>query len=134
MYTELSDFVLKFGNEMLEIIEDMQMCSVPGWAAEHAADRKCDNYFTLSAMSASNYFVAVAIETLGLINSEGREFLLAQGRRGDAASVDPKEIPRLSNCTDVSLRGTFTPHTGDEDRWSHAPNYIAYLLFTFLKL
>src|SRR6218665_1059234 len=72
---------------------------VPGGAAEHAADRKRNKYATLTA---SHECVPIAVETLGLINREGREFLLELGRRGAVVSGDPREtvflFQRLSVC------------------------------------
>ena len=66
--------------------------SVPGGAAEHAADRKCNKYATLPA---SHEFVPIAVETLGPINRAGREFLVELGRRGAAVSGDPRETAYL---------------------------------------
>ena len=92
--------------------------SVPGGAAEHAADRKCNKYATLPA---SHEFVPIAVETLGPINRAGREFLVELGRRGAAVSGEPRAylFQRLSVCTQrfnaVAFRGTFTPRPGDED-------------------
>src|SRR6218665_3494990 len=55
---------------------------------EHAADRKRNKYATLPA---SREFVPIAVETLGPINREGREFLLELGRHGAGVSGDPRE-------------------------------------------
>src|SRR6218665_2103530 len=88
--------------------------------AEHAADRKRNKYATLSA---SHKFVPIAVETLGPINREGREFLLELGRRGAGVSGDPREtvflFQRLSVCIQrfnaVAYRGTFSTHSPDEE-------------------
>src|SRR6218665_1511483 len=87
--------------------------SVPGGATKHAADRKRNKYATLPA---SHEFVPIAVETLGPINREGREFLLELGRRGVGVSGDPREtvflFQRLSVCIQrfnaVAYRGTFS--------------------------
>src|SRR6218665_4189159 len=87
---------------------------------EHAADRKRNKYATLPF---SHEFVPIAVETLGPINREGREFLLDLGRRGAGVSGDPREtvflFQRLSECSQhfnaVAYRGTLSPHTPDEE-------------------
>src|SRR6218665_2906547 len=89
-------------------------------AAEHAADRKRNKYATLPA---SHEFVPIAVETLGPINREGREFLLELGRRGAWVSGDPRKtvflFQRLSVCIQrfnaVAYRGTFSPQPSDEE-------------------
>ena len=63
--------------------------------------------------------MSITVETLGLINRQGRQFLLEIGRRGAAVSGDPREIVyffyRFSICTKrfnaVAFRDTFTPRT-----------------------
>src|SRR6218665_482391 len=93
--------------------------SVPGGAAEHAADRKRNKYATVPA---SREFVPIVVEILGPINGEGREFLLELGRRGAGLSGDPREtvflFQRLSVCIQrfnaVVYRGTFSTHSPDE--------------------
>ena len=94
--------------------------TMPGGAAEHAADRKRAKY---SSLPATHEFVPVAVESLGPVNRAGREFLMELGRRMTAVSGDPLEtvhlFQRLSICTQrfnaVSFRGTFAQCTGDED-------------------
>src|SRR6218665_155981 len=88
--------------------------SVPGWAAEYAADRKRNKYATLSA---SHEFVPIAVETLGPINREGREFLLELGRRGAEVSGDPRETVSvcIQRFNTVAYRGTFSTHSPDEE-------------------
>jgi hypothetical protein len=94
--------------------------SMPGGAAEHAANRKCAKYSTLPT---THDFVPIAIESLGPLNRTGREFLMELGRRMTAVSGDPREtlhlFQRLSICTQrfnaIAFRGTFAQLTGVED-------------------
>src|SRR6218665_3388959 len=78
---------------------EMEEAKERGEAAEHAVDQKSNKYATLPA---SHEFVPIAVETLGPINREGREFLLELGRCGAVVSGDPREtvflFQRLSVC------------------------------------
>ena len=111
---------------------------VPEGAAEHAADRKRNKYATLPA---SHEFVPIAVETLGPINRDGREFLLELGRRGAGVTGDPREtvflFQRLSVCIQrfnaVAYRGTFSPHSPDEEvlTWLQNCYLITYIFICF---
>src|SRR6218665_3071543 len=108
-------------------------------AAEHAADRKRNKYATLPA---SHEFVPIAVEPLGPINREGREFLRDLGLRGAGGSGVPKEMvflfQRLSVCIQrfnaVAYRGTFSTHSPDEEVLTclHNCYLIIYIFIRFL--
>jgi hypothetical protein len=93
----------------------------PGAAAEMAANRKITKY---AETPTTHDFIPVALETLGPINAEGREFLAELGRRLTIVSGDPQEtarlFQRLSICTQkfnaVAFRSTFARLTDDDDR------------------
>ena len=93
----------------------------PGAAAEMAATRKTTKY---AGILATHNFIPVALETLGPINAQGREFLSEPGRRLTIASGDPQEtarlFQRLSICTQrfnaVAFRCTFLQSTVEDDR------------------
>ena len=93
----------------------------PGAAAEMAAARKITKY---SEIPSTYDFIPVALETMGPINAQGREFLSELGRRLTVVSGEPQEtarlFQRLSICTQrfnaVAFRGTFTQLTGEDDR------------------
>src|SRR6218665_2414830 len=90
------------------------------WIRHWYATLTSNKYATLPA---SHEFVPIAVETLGPINREGREFLLELGRRGAGVFGDPREtvflFQRLSVCIQrfnaVAYRGTFSPHPPDEE-------------------
>lgn len=86
-----------------------------------AANRNTTKY---AEIPTTHNFIPVALETLGPINTQGREFLSELGRRLTIVSEDPQEtarlFQRLSICTQrfnaVAFRGTFTQLTGEDDR------------------
>ena len=61
---------------------------LPGAAAEHAATLKKQQY---AALSQTREFVPLAIETSGVFNSEGLEFVKKIGNRISNESSDEKE-------------------------------------------
>ena len=93
----------------------------PGAAAEMAAARKITKY---SEIPSTYDFIPVALETMGPINAQGREFLSELGRRLTIVSGEPQEtarlFQRLSICTQrfnaVAFRSTFMQLTGEDDR------------------
>ena len=93
----------------------------PGAAAEMAATKKTSKY---AQIPTTHDFIPVALETLGPINTEGREFLSELGRRLTIVSGDPQEtarlFQRLSICTQkfnaVAFRSTFAQLTDEDDR------------------
>jgi len=82
-------------------------------AAERAASFKVQKY---SDICKTHLFCAVAVETMGPINSEGTEFLAEIGRRATRITGDPREtaflFQRISiiiqRCNAISILGTFT--------------------------
>ena len=89
----------------------MSSCSA-GAAAENAAAKKIDKY---SELSTTYTFIPLAFETLGPVNSAGRDFVNGVGNRIRAISGDAREVQflwqRLSIAVQrysaVCLNGTF---------------------------
>ena len=77
---------------------------LPVTAAEHAATLKKQKY---AAMSQIHEFVPLAIETSGVYNSEGLDFVKKIGSRISNASSDEKETSYLFQRISVAIqRGT----------------------------
>ena len=75
---------------------------VAGAAAEFAADAKISKYADLPRAVT---FVPVAVETLGLICSDGTEFITELGRRIASVSGDPRDTRFCFNEFPSRFRG-----------------------------
>jgi hypothetical protein len=90
-----------------------QTSAVQGSASEIAAERKNDKYKTLQH---TYEFCPLALETLGPVNTLGREFLSDLGRRLTEVTGDFRETiflrQRISiaiqRCNAAAIRGTFS--------------------------
>ena len=90
-----------------------------GAAAERAAARKHEKYHPLSA---THFFVPLAFETMGPINTEGQVFLSDLGSKLSLVTGDTRETSflyqRLSltiqRFNAVAFRGTFASQENDE--------------------
>ena len=77
---------------------------LPGAATEHAVTLKKEKY---AALSQTHEFVSLAIETSGVFNSEGLEFVKKIGSRISNASSDEKDTAYLFQHISVTIqRGT----------------------------
>jgi len=91
-----------------------------GAAAKIAATLKNQKY---SALTATHFFVPVAVETLGPWNEDGLSFIQELGRRMSLATGDLREtkflLQRLSVAVQLgnaaSCSSTFQTDTGDEE-------------------
>ena len=72
-----------------------------GGAAENAASRKQDKYVDLQE---TYTFIALAFETLGLINVKGVEFLQELGRRLAAISDDNRQTSFMFQRISITLQ------------------------------
>jgi hypothetical protein len=75
--------------------------SVPGGAAEGAANRKQDKYRELAR---SYCFTPIALETLGPINTNAVSFLSELGRRLSACTGDDRETAFLYQRLSISVQ------------------------------
>ena len=96
---------------------------LPGAAAEHAATLKKQKYATLSLI---HEFVPLAIETSGVFNSEGLEFIKKIGTRISHDSSDEKETAYLFQRIPVAIqRGNSISFSGSfeqcDNKWEPAP-------------
>jgi hypothetical protein len=80
-----------------------------GAAAHHSSQLKDQKY---SALSPSYHFVAVAVETMGPWNAEGRAFVQELGRRTSVITGDPREtsflFQRISVAVQLGNAASFT--------------------------
>ena len=74
---------------------------LPRAAAEHAATLKKQKY---AALSQTHEFVPLAIETSGVFNSEGLEFVKKIGSQISNASSDEKETAYRFQCISVAIQ------------------------------
>ena len=89
-----------------------------GAAAERAAARKHEKYLQLSA---THFFVPLAFETMGPINTEGQAFLSDLGRKLSAITGEPRETSFLyqrisltiQRFNTIAFRGTFASQNND---------------------
>ena len=72
-----------------------------GAAALHASNQKHQKY---SSLTATHFFVPVAIETLGPWNEEGLNFISELGRRTSLVTGDPREISYLFQRLSVAIQ------------------------------
>ena len=90
-----------------------------GAAAERAAARKHEKYHQLST---TYYFVPLAFETMGPINSEGHVFLSDLGQKLSMVTGDPRETSFLyqrisltiQRFNAIAFRGTFEDQDNEE--------------------
>ena len=75
--------------------------SPAGAAASHAAEAKIQKYESLSA---SHFFVPVAIETTGVWCEEGLNFIRELGRRTSLITSDPRETSFLLQKISVAVQ------------------------------
>ena len=88
---------------------------LPGAAAEHAATLKKQKYATLSQ---THEFVPLAIETSGVYNSEGLDFVNKIVSRISNASSDEKETAYLFQRISVAIqRGNSILFSGSFEQW-----------------